>query len=327
MPTLQHILARYLEVSEEQAQQFIQLVSTEQLWSGRFNFKGTTYQLDTHKLTCTELYLIQFLQALGQATWFQSHNRSEFKIRPYTITQKKAYFNFASSLGFTQKIVITIQPDCYVILGSSESGVKIRIASVVEAIQSGYPPLSGCIFGLGCNRPLGDGVLGAEETSKKILLAAGQEPTEMSMITLLAQAALGPQWSYQAINTVSTVPNRDDHRCVTTADTAINLKIVLEQMRASTTQPMIIAISSNQPFIERQRRDMQAILGSNYQVIAIGAELTQQEFMTDPKSVAIFLGALSRLFNIQYTKPGHLEQFNQVLSQEAWDQLKLLVSS
>jgi hypothetical protein len=328
------IIVKYLQISEEQAKKLMDLLSLENRWQDEQQWKDTKFNLVTCK---TQADVIGFLQAVGQTQWFKGHDRSKFADNISDQELNETYFSLFAGLGLTQNISYDTalgKPSFSVVLGSSESQVNSRVSSLQGDILSGDGPQEKRIYGLGCNRGLGVSVIDTEQTSKDKLSAAGIDANEMNMVSMLTHEMLAElvrkddkykSLVYQPINTTANVQSRLEKDCVKTADTATSLKQAIEERYdlEQLPKPINVAVYSRQPFVLRQQRDVQMKLGPDYLAIGVGSEFTQNAFNLHPKSIAVCLGEVARLVNINFT-PENLKQFNVALTQQEMEELKIL---
>lgn len=323
---LAKILAKYLQIKEEQAQSILDITALESHFSREQQWQGKVFTASAIK---TQADFIHFLQAIGQSQWFKGHDRSRFADNISDEQLNKTYFSLFKRAGLLDAVQwpLSQPPHFAAVLGSSQSQVSDRVDWLKKDILSGNAPSEKMIAGLGCNRELGIGVLESEEPSKSRLLAAGKPATEMEMTNLVTQDMLSafPEFTYTEVNTATNVTNREDKNCVKTCDTAATMKQAIEQKydMAAMPQPIYVAAYSCQPFVLRQQRDVQSRMGSRYQVIGVGRDVSEERFASHPKSIAICLGEVARLININYT-PVMLNEFDIALNAEELQELAML---
>ncbi len=309
---LKDIIANFLRVSVDKAEALIELFKIE----GRWQQESTWKDIKIHSSQIeTQADLFNFLQSTGQSQWFKGHDRSKFPENILQSLTEEKYFHLLESLGMTQAVPYDRSrgnPDISVVLGSSESQVNARVAELEKDLMAGKLPQTKMICGLSTSsRKLGVSVIEKEEISKTKLEELKQDPTEVNMVNLKMNTMLSklkkekPNLNnliYKTVDTASTATSREDVKCVKTSDTASSLKQLVESQPEFTTmkKPIIVAAYSCQPFVERQRRDVQKTLGDDYLVVAVGSQLTFETFKQYPQSISICLGEVGRLINISY---------------------------
>ena len=331
---LVNIVANYLQISAAQAQALMELLNLEKRWQEEYDLKGVKHVLATIK---TQADFISFIQAVGQTQWFKGHDRSKFSDTVSDQQMNEKYFSLFEGLGLTKQINYDASeaPAFAAILGSSESQVKARLDAFTQDVQNGFAPVENIVFGLGCNRELGVSVIEREQESKDKLKLQNQETTEMNMVSLLTQQTLEQlvdeekknKIRYQPINTTSQAKTREDSACVKTADTATSLKQAIEMQFdvASMKKPINIAVYSRQPFVLRQQRDVQQKLGMDVKAVGVGNAFSFSEFCQNPKSIAVCLGEVARLVNVNYT-PENLKKLNVELTEAELHEVASLAS-
>lgn len=162
--------------------------------------------------------------------------------------------------------------------------VLSRVDTLKQDLLANYLPKANVIFGLGSNRLLEYSILDSEEYSKRKLRERNQDQTEMNIITLLMSEVFDTlvskdkrfsKLSYHAINTTLIGQNPENTVRVKTPESAINLKYAIGHWPGfKANKTIYVAVYSNQPYILRQQRDIQSVLGLNYFVVGVGAALT-----------------------------------------------------
>jgi hypothetical protein len=288
---LTDIVANYLQFSKQQAKALLDLFTMEKCW-----------QPNLLSAIKTQADLITYIQTGAQSSWFKALDASQLEDSHHPLEINNKYFTLFKELGLIEAFNITLNPDYMVLLGCFEAEVTNRIKFLAQNIVNNYLPTQQLVFGLGCARELG---LSFDEHHsinrlKKLDLAL----TEINMINLLIMEELlrpgnkSKKVSYQPIRTSNENLNH-----VTTADTAVSLKNVIEVQSqfANLSRPISIAIYSNQPYILRQQRDIQATMGDQYNILGVGDALTLVDFNSNPKIINICLGEIARLLHINYT--------------------------
>lgn len=323
---LAKILANYLQINEQQAQSILDITALEAHFSREQKWQENVYTASAIK---TQADFIRFLQAVGQSQWFKGHDRSKFADNITDEQLNKTYYEYFKRAGLVDAVQWPLQqpPHFAAVLGSSQSQVSDRVDWLKKDMLAGNAPSEKMIAGLGCNRDLGVGVMESEEPSKSRLLAAYKPLTEMEMTNLVTQDMLAEfsGYTYTEVNTATNVTNRTDKDCVKTSDTAASLKQAIEQKYDMTKlpDPIYVATYSCQPFVLRQQRDVQAKLGPRYQAIGVGREVSEERFAAHPKSIAICLGELARLMNINFN-PAMLNKFDVALNADEMQELAQL---
>ncbi len=307
---LVNIIANYLDVSVEQAQAVMNLMTLEKRWSEDIVRKDKSYNLAT---AITHADFLDFLQAVGQAKWFGGQDRTKFPTQS-DLEIKQQYLPHIKSLGMMKKIPYPAElpaPAFVNVLGSHVPNVKMRLNTLMQEAPRTIPTQY-VVFATGSNRELGKFADISLELEMKQRLEAEQKPaTEMNMLSALTQEkvtelnqiyTLDDMVQFKPINT--TVIPADQAR-VNTADTATSLKQALEREPSFETlsRPILVEVISNQPFVERQARDTQKNLGPDFKVVGVGDELTEDMFYSNPLSVSVCLGEVARLININYIEP------------------------
>lgn len=336
---LSKIIENFLKMNEEASKTIMKLLALEGRWQqaqkGISKVTKSEIQIKASDIK-TQADLVTFLQFVGQSHWFKGHDRSKFPVGHSDKITDEDYFTIFESLGLFNETPYDRtqgQPHFSVILGSSESQVTKRVNSLKKDLVSGLVPKQGKIFGLGCNRGLGVSVIESEASSKQKLAERGEEQTEMKMVNLitaemvdgLKKSSEFKDLTYHEINTASPAKTREDKDCVTTAKTAISLKSEIERDPNFSTmeKPIRVAVFSNQPFVERQRRDIEMQLGDGYQVIGVGSAVSD-DFKASSRAFNLCLGELARLINISYNK-ANIELLNkQPLTDEELLELETL---
>ena len=324
---LGRIIERYLEISHEKSIKLIKLLSLERRWQEEVEWDGKTYKLSDVK---TQADFIGFLQAIGQTHWFNGHDRAAFadNINDNNADIESKYYKLFEAMGMTQATHLASAPTFSVITGSCEQLVKAQVARLNEDMQDDLKPTASRVYGLGCNRPLNTSPAFNEADSVSKLRACRATPTEMNMVSLITRQALyGSRLTYEEVNTSSLATLRSDKKCVKTTDTALSLRKAIELKYGPPSEDKLIkmAIYTCQPFTLRQQRDIQKILGTGYLAQGVGPGVTLEMFREQPKSIAIFLGELARLININYT-PANLEKLNVPLSSFQLNELERLTT-
>ncbi len=315
---LKHIIADYLQISVHQAAALMVLFGEEGGWKTQHNIST-----QTDVITCLHEY--------SNSHWFQGHDRSRLQDKEITHANID-YFTLFKQMGFIESAhdyVLTHPPDVSVMLGTSEEDLLARIESLKEDLRAGYVPREHLIFGLGSNRILGTFVCDGEQVSKQKLQALNLEQTEMCMVNLLMQESLDSlidendrfsELSYQAINTNTS--NQIKER-VKTRDTAFGLKNAIDSHSRFVIKdkPLYVAVYSNQPYILRQQRDVQLVLGADYIVKGVGPALTRADFDLNPKGRSEVLGEIARLIYINF-RPEYLKRFDMLLTADEIEEIR-----
>lgn len=325
---LKDIIANFLRVSSDKAEALIELLNIEGRWQQESIWKDIKIHPSQIE---TQADLFNFLQAVGQSQWFKGHDRSKFPENILKSLTEEKYFNLLASLGMTQAIPydsLKGHPDISIVLGSSESQVNARVSELEKDLIAGNLPRTNMICGLSTSsRKLGVSVIEKEDISKAELEELKQDPTEVNMVNLKIETMLSklkkeiPNFNnliYKTIDTASTATSREDVKCVKTSDTASSLKQLIESQPefARLKKPIIVAAYSCQPFVERQRRDVQKTLGDDCLVVGVGSALTFETFKQHSQSISICLGEVGRLINISYVATDLVLAKSQKLTQE-----------
>jgi hypothetical protein len=282
------IIANYLQFSPQQAKALVDLLTLEKAWQPNL----------LNKLK-TQADFITYIQTVEQSLWYKPCDASQLTDTHYSLEINNQYFTLFKQLGMIDSINSNIIPNYMVLLGCFEAEVLNRIKFLTQDIVNNYLPTQQLVYGLGGDRELG---LSFDEHKsinrlKKLNLAL----IEINMINLLFMEELlkcgnkAKMISYQPVLTTDKNSKR-----ITTADTAVTLKKVIEE-QPTVTYPIILAIYSNQPYILRQQRDMQVTMGDQYKIIGLGDAFSLIDFNNNPKSINVCLGEIARLFHINYT--------------------------
>jgi hypothetical protein len=289
---LTDIVENYLQFSKSQAQALLDLLTLEQCWH--------TNTLSTIK---TQADFITFIQETSQSQWYKTQDASQLADTHYPIAMNNQYYAVFESLGLAKAVSCSIQPDYSVILGCFEIEVISRIQALKRDLLNNILPKQNIIFSLGCSRELGLSFV--EHESIKKLNKLGLATTEINMINLLiAEEILTLNNKFKNLHYQPLVTTNLTDKHVTTADTAVTLKLFIKKHPDYPTlpRPISIATYSNQPYILRQQRDIQVTMGDDYKIIGLGNALTASDFQHDPKSINICLGEIARLIYINYTR-------------------------
>jgi hypothetical protein len=308
--SLRNVFADFLNLSEPAAAGFMELMVLDKQWQRSPEWKGEKINPAT---IATQADLIKWAQAAAQTAWFQKHDRSAYLPTEAAEKLKEAYFKEFTAVGLTAEVKCEEKPHYSVVLGSSESQVKGRVATLQADLKKGIAPEKKHIIGLGTSsRPLNVSVAAnSENESLNALKAQGIEnPTEMEMVNLITEKMLTENFStselklnYVGLNTFNATKSRAEASCVTTSDTAKKLSeyIKSEIDFKETSSPVKVRVYSQQPFVLRQQRDVES-MGENFEVKGVGAALSKEEFMANPLAIAICLGEAARLLNTEYTR-------------------------
>lgn len=326
---IRDILARFLEIKSYEADALIEIIKREKCCE-----KADILKIET------QADLISYLQKIAQDKWFLGHDRSKFPANGKDATTQDAYYQLFEKFGLCSARQYDFhqqgQPQLMVVLGSSESQVRERVLMLKTDLLRGVLPTKNKIIGLGCNRELGRSVNEMEKESREKLKLYGAKPTEMDMVSFLINEMLQElksthsqfaELSYQAINTYSKITSRSNRACVTTKDTAILLKTIIEndENYQHFKKPLMMIAYSKQPYIERQRRDIEKVFADQhlYKVFGAGLSLSKEEFTAIPNSINRCLGEIARLININFMSQ-KLTAFDTALTKDEKEMLLIL---
>jgi hypothetical protein len=323
---LVNLIENFMQISSENAKALIEILNLENLWHAKPTWKNKEYSLDTAN---TQADVVAYIQAVGQGVLFTGHDRSKYTNNASNTSLNNLYYDLFERMGLTAECIAPNESPVYsVILGTSEQQVMTRLKYMRQDFLKGIIPTSKTIFGLGCNRLLGEGVIGDEESSKAELRTQDLPLTEINMVTLLTKKILenvedGFALEYIPINTALAAIDRNNPNCAKTTDTAASLKAEIEKIHSNPVGLPVIYAYSNQPFVHRQQADVQLKMGDDYKVVGIGCEIPREKFLATPNSVSVFLNELARLINQNYTKAlnNQLSQFAVPLTTEELTEL------
>ncbi len=307
---LKEIIAKFLQIPEQQAQILLNLLTLERQWQKKQPLGNKLIDPVDIK---TQSELIEFLQAVGQNKWFKGHDRSKLPPHLTEVAIKEIYWDLFNQLGMTERIISNVIPNYSVVLGSSELNVKYRTESLIEDIFDNKTPTTAVIFGSGGNRELGRGVVVSEEDSIDKLKKASLPLTELNMVSLivqeqLAQHGLNQKFKYIPVN-VGGASSRDQTGSAKTEQNAQGILETIQKLNANQDKPeqIVLTVYSNQPYIQRQKVDMEEKLkkessDTKYQVNAVGRSYRKEDFFASPTSINLFLGEIARTTNTLYDK-------------------------
>ncbi|MFT4314136.1 MAG: hypothetical protein AB3P11_03425 [Wolbachia pipientis] len=295
----------FLDYSPEQAEAFLQLLSIEKQWKTQYHKEG---ELKPENIK-TKADLFKFIQAIGQSQWFKGHDRLRYEVDISKDLKKDEYFKLFKSIGLIDKVSYNSDeaggpPNFSVVLGAYQLGVETRVNTLIEDYKNGIRPTEDIIIGLGCNRKLDSTI---ESITNDLRDSdPNKKPTEMDMINFVIEEAIEENQlegiKYEPVSTSSEAKTRADESCVKTSDTAVSLKGYLENylLNKSIDDPIKLVVYSHQPFIERQKVDMESRLPKNYKVYCVGNEITSEDFKKSPTIVVLCLAEIARYINTKF---------------------------
>lgn len=306
------LISNFLDYSPEQAAAFLQLLSMEKQWKTQYYIekKPESENIKTEELKPenikTKADLFKFIQAVGQSQWFKGHDRSCYKNDIIKDLKKDEYFRLFKSIGLIDKVSYESDEahNFSVVLGTYESGVRARVDALIKDYnENGVRPTEDIIIGLGSNRTLDSEI--EPITNMLCISYPNKKPTEMDMVSYIIKTAIEKTQKdirYKPINTSSKAETRADESCVKTSDTAVSLKGYLEDylLNKSIDNPIKLVVYSHQPFIERQKVDMESRLPKNYKVYCVGNEITSEDFKKSPTIVVSCLAEIARYINTKF---------------------------
>lgn len=330
------------QFEEKRAQALVELLHLEGRWQQSQEWKNgnDVLKLDPANITTRE-QLITFLQMVCQSHYFKGFDRSKLPSNSQQILTSEKYFTLFANAKLCDEMAYDQskgQPHVMALLGSSESRVKGRLESLKKNLLENVIPTENIVYGLGTDtRALGKNVIESEKESIDRLGAAGKLANETNMVDMLTAEAVedakkanaqAAKVNYQSVNTTSEAKSREETNCVKTADTAMMMKKMIESLShfSKMKKPIVVAAYSCQPFVERQRRDMQQKLGKDYSVVGVGRALTLKEFKSHELSIGVCLKELASLININFRLQEHsLKNTQTLLSPDELSALKDLV--
>ena len=295
--------------NREKSLALMRLISLEGYWK----------EVNLSQINTQEDFLL-FVNAIGQTQWFKGHDRTLFPTNPSQVDEvKKAGYEIFTQFGLFDSYDAPsgIMPHFSLVLGASASHMQARLKLLVTDLEQGIKPKLHTVYGLGSNRTLAVSVCDSKEEQFK---REGIAQTEMELLSYLTRQSLMkfPELQYLVCNAGGAADRRQKD-CATTISTAGAFKSIV-QVGEGTERPCIVFTYSTPPFAERQRLDVQEMLGDEYRVIVRAERGSCEEFFQYERSVAICCGEVARLI---YGNLGKMKKISPELEQFAVPLTKL----